>query len=69
MAWEAILGKMTKYKEHVFFSKMGMSKNPEMLISGKKTAGGPAAETARSLSEETLSENLPPQNKFIFLMT
>ena len=37
-----------------------------MSISGKKAAGGPAAETAKSFSEETFSENLHPQHEFVF---
>ena len=70
LACEAILGKITKYNANTYvFKKWTCPKNPEMLISGKKDAGGPAAETARSFSEENLSEKLPPQNKFIFMIT
>ena len=69
LAWGAIFEKVTKYKEMHTFPKWACPKNPEMSISGKKATGGPAAETARSFSEETLSENLPPQNTFIFLIT
>ena len=60
LAWGAIFEKVTKYKEIHTFPKWACPKNPEMSISGKKAAGGPAAETARSFSEETLSGNLPP---------
>ena len=62
LAWGAIFEKVTKYKEIHTFPKWACPKNPEMSISGKKAAGGPAAETARSFSEDTLPENLPPQN-------
>ena len=47
------------------FSKMGMSKKSRHINPGKN-ARGPAAETARSFSEDTLFENLPPQNKCSF---
>ena len=60
LAWGAIFGKVTKYQEMHTVSKWACPKNPEMSISGKTAAGGPAAETARSFSEHTLSENLPP---------
>ena len=55
-------------KSHLF-PKWACPKNPDMSISAKKVAGGPVAETARSCSEETPSENLPPRNQFIFLIT
>ena len=62
LAWGAIFGKVTKYREMHTFQEWACPKNPERSISGKKGAGGPAAETARSFSKETLPENLPPQN-------
>ena len=55
----AIFEKVTKYEEMHTFPTWACPKNPDMSISGKKAAGGPAAETARSFSEDTLSEDLP----------
>jgi len=41
LAWGAIFEKMPKYQENELFEKWACRKNPEMLISRKKTAGGP----------------------------
>ena len=71
LAWGVNFGKVTKYKGNALFSKTAHVQQIQkcQFLEEKKNAGGPAAETARSVSEDILSENLPPQNKFIFLIT
>ena len=60
LVWGAIFEKVAKYKEIHTFPKGACPKHPEILIAREQAVGYPAAETARSFSEETLSGNLPP---------
>ena len=53
IAGEPFLEKSPNIRKCTLFPKWACPKNPEMSISGKKAAGGPAAETARSFSEHT----------------